>query len=211
MALRCRRTLHGWPALTKRAHLFISLIGSLLLLSPTAPTSAYGQNSGADSTTRPVKAGAQKTIPQGVLTKDIASTLIPGTVFFAGQVAPVQARNTGGAKLPDGLVLVGIVDTSGYSSSVQERYQAYLLLDTPVRFGGKQLEPGAYGCGVVNGEFLVLDLSAKLLFSVPVQRDADLKRPTPLQVIADSGAGSFRLYLGRNYVSFTPAGSSTGR
>ena len=134
---------------------------------------------------------------------------MPASVFFAGQVAPVQTRNTAGAKLPGGLVLVGMVDTSGYSSSVQERYQAYLLLDTPANFAGKPLRPGAYGCGMVNGEFVVLDLSNQQLFSVPAQRDAALKRPTPLQVVAGAGSDSYRLYLGRNYISFGPAGASS--
>lgn len=146
---------------------------------------------------------------QGVLNRDTASPLVPPTVFFAGKVASVQARNTGGARLPGGVMLAGLVDTSGYSSGIQDRYQAYLLLDTPVQFGGKRLEPGAYGCGMVGGQFVVLDLSAKTLFSVPAPHDAELKRPTPLQVLPDTAPGTYRLYLGRNYVAFTAAENST--
>ncbi len=138
----------------------------------------------------------------GPLTREAVSTLVPATVFFAGQVAPVQMRNTGGAHLPGGLVLAGLVDTSGYSTGVQERYQAYLLLDTPISLGGKRLEPGAYGCGFVNGQFLVLDLGAKELFHIAAEHDAALKRPTPLQVLADASAGKYRLYFGRNYIVF---------
>jgi hypothetical protein len=169
---------------------------------------------GAQMPAAPV-ASAPKTLPRGPLSREMASKLVPATVFFAGQVAPVQARNTGGAKLPDGLVLAGLVDTSGYSTGVQERYQAYLLLDTPAQFGGKLLQPGAYGCGIVSGQFLVLDLSAKQLFSVPAQHDAALARPTPLQVLPETAGGAYRLYLGRNYVSFgvwsAPAHADTAR
>lgn len=149
-------------------------------------------------------ASATAPMGEGVLHGDAASRLVPATVFFAGKVASVQARNTGGAKLHNGVVLAGIVDTSGYSSGIQDRYQAYLLLDTPAQFAGRHLEPGAYGCGMVGGQFAVLDLSAKTLFSVPAVHDAALPRPTPLQVLPDPSAGSYRLYLGRNYVVFGP-------
>ena len=152
---------------------------------------------------------AFKALAPGPLSHDAAAALFPGTVFFAGQVAPVQTRNVAGAKLPGGLVLAGVVDTSGYSSGVQERYQAYLLLDTPTLFGGRLLQPGAYGCGVVGSEFLVLDLSAKLLFSVAAQHDGELKRPVPLQVLAEAGA--YRLYLGRSFVSFAPGHADTAQ
>ena len=127
---------------------------------------------------------------------------MPATVFFAGQVAPVQTRNVGGAHMPGGFLLAGLVDTSGYSTGVQQRYQAYLLLDTPVTLGGKRLDPGAYGCGFVNGQFLVLNLGDNEIFHVAAEHDAALKRPTPLQVIADAQSGRYRLYLGRNYAAF---------
>ncbi len=156
-------------------------------------------------------AALPKTQAPGPLPREMAEKLMPATVFFASQVAPVQARNTAGAKLPGGLVLAGLVDTSGYSSGIQERYQAYLLLDTPARFGGKLLEPGAYGCGVVSGQFSVLDLGAKPLFSIPAQHDAALARPTPLQVQPDAATGAYRLYFGRNYVSFAPASGGAGQ
>ncbi len=150
-------------------------------------------------------AGAPAVLKPGALTHDAAAALVPATVFFAGKVASVQARNTAGAKLPGGLVLAGLVDSSGYSSGIQERYQAYLLLDTPAMFAGKTLQPGAYGCGVVGGRFLVMDLSARELWTVPATHDAAMTRPTPLQVRPGEG-GAFRLYFGRNYIAFAPFG-----
>ncbi len=156
-------------------------------------------------------ASAPRDLPVGPISREVASTLVPATVFFAGQVASVQLRNTGGARLPGGFVLAGLVDTSGYSSSVQERYQAYLLLDTPARFAGKLLQPGAYGCGMVGDQFLVLDLSSQLLFSVPSSRDAAIARPTPLQVLAGGSPGEYRLYFGRHYVPFAAAAANGTR
>ncbi len=171
---------------------------ALLLMSvfPISIVSAQTQTS--------AQAG-EKPLENGPIPHEAASRLMPQTVFFAGKTAPVQGRNTTGAKLPHGLVLSGLVDTSGYSSGVQERYQAYLLLDTPAVFAGKTLSPGAYGCAVVGSDFLVLDLGANELFHVPAQHDANLAHPTPLQVVSDTGKGSYRLYFGRNYVTFAAA------
>ncbi len=68
---------------------------------------------------------------------------------------------------------------------------------------GHLLPPGAYGVGFVAGKFGVMDIGGHDLFSVDATRDAELKRPTPLQVIADGSAGKFRLYQGRDYVVIT--------
>jgi hypothetical protein len=40
------------------------------------------------------------------------------------------------------------------------------------------------------------------VLTVASHEDAGLKRPMPLQVLADP-AGGFRLYVGRKYVSFS--------
>jgi hypothetical protein len=135
-----------------------------------------------------------------------AQKYVPATVFFRGQVATVQARNSGGIKLPDGmLVLSALVDTSGYSTAVQQKYQAYFITEVPVDINGQTLKPGAYGVGFIEGSrFVVMDVGAHDLFTVGGQRDAELKRPTPLQLLVDAAPGRYRLYINRNYVVLTP-------
>ena len=60
-----------------------------------------------------------------------------------------------------------------------------------------------YGVGFVEGgKFVVMDLAANDLFRAASQRDAEIKRPVPLQVLAGANAGSYRLYAGRDYVDF---------
>jgi hypothetical protein len=54
-------------------------------------------------------------------------------------------------------------------------------------------------------KFIVMDLGAHDLFTASGNRDTALKRPTPLQVLADSTPGHYRLYINRNYVVFAPA------
>lgn len=138
---------------------------------------------------------------------DVAN-LVPATVFFRGQVASVQARNAGGFKLPEGmLVLCALVDTSGYSTAVQQKYQAYFISEVTLNINGQVLKPGAYGVGFIEGsKFLVMDLGAHDLFTTDGKRDAELKRPMPLQFLADTAPNHYRLYINRNYVVVSPAG-----
>ena len=138
---------------------------------------------------------------------DISPKIFPEHVFFRGQIAPVQLRNTGGVHFADGLyVLAGLVDSSGYSTAIKEKYQAYLLNEATLEIAGQTLKPGAYGIGFINdGKFVVMDLGANDVLQVASQRDAEMKRPVPLQVVASATAGSYRLYTGRDYVEFRRA------
>lgn len=135
---------------------------------------------------------------------DISAKLFPERVYFRGQTAPVQLRNTGGVHFADDLyVLVGMVDSSGYSTAIKEKYQAYLLNEVTLEIAGQTLKPGAYGIGFLNGgKFVVMDLGANDVLQAASQHDAEMKRPIPLQVAASATAGSYRLYAGRDYVEF---------
>ena len=135
-----------------------------------------------------------------VLSAADAQKLVPQNYFYAGQTAPVQARNSAVAKSPGGkFVLAGMVDVSGYSSALAEKYQAFLITEGPLQVGGKPLGTGAYGIGTLaNGDFIVTDLGGTTLFSVPLHADADLKRPVPLTMTV--AGDSLRLYLGKKYV-----------
>ena len=135
---------------------------------------------------------------------DITPKIFPERVFFRGQAAPAQLRNTGGVHFADDFyVLAGLVDSSGYSTAIREKYQGYLLNEVTLEIGGQTLKPGAYGFGFLNGgKFVVMDLAANDLVQATSQRDAEMKRPVPLQVAASSTAGSYRLYAGRDYIEF---------
>ena len=146
---------------------------------------------------------AQSSAP-AVMDHAEAARLMPSTVFFAGKTAPVQERNTAGLLLADHrMVLTALVDTSGYSSGVQSKYQAYLLTESPLLIEGKRLPIGAYGCGFVAGRFLVLNLAGDVLFSVPAVHDTAIRRPDPLQLTTAPGGG-YRLYSGRDYATLRP-------
>jgi hypothetical protein len=129
--------------------------------------------------------------------------LLPATVYYCGQSAPVQIRNSGGVKFADGhYVLAGLVDTSGYSSGVAAKYQGYLIAEVPLKIGGKTLAAGAYGFGfVADNKFIVTDLGGGDVLTAHSATDEAMTRPRPLQVTLDA-AGGYRLYVGRSYVQF---------
>jgi hypothetical protein len=130
-----------------------------------------------------------------------AAKLLPDAVFFRGQSATVQTRNSAGIHFAnDRYVLTALVDNSGYSSGIQQKYQAYFITEVPLDFNGHKLEPGAYGIGVVKDHLIVMDIAANDLFTAPAAHDTELKRPTPLQLNADGD--HYRLYFGRDYVTF---------
>jgi hypothetical protein len=127
--------------------------------------------------------------------------LMPQSVFYRGQTASTQLRNSAGIKFADGyLVLASLVDTSGYSTGVAAKYQAYFITEVPIKVEGHSLAAGAYGIGFIDGDkFLVTDLGAHEVLTVTSATDAGLKRPMPLEIQSIT-KGGFRLYAGRKYV-----------
>jgi hypothetical protein len=180
--------------------IYRSCLPALLVLASisTAPSPIFAQTSPANSVS-----SAADTILHAV---DLDS-LVPSSVYFQGQSATVQKRNSGGVRFNGGAVMFATkVDTGGYSSSIQERYQAYLITEVPLVIGGNHLPPGAYGVGFINNNrFVVMDIGGHDLFTADSQRDEAFPRPTPLQVLSDHSSQSYRLYSGRAFVVFSRA------
>jgi len=139
-----------------------------------------------------------------VLTGAALTRVVPKSFYFAGQSAETQMRNTAAARIgTDRHVIVGLVDTSGYSTEISGKYEGFLITDSPVKIGDKTLETGAYGFGfAAGGQVRVFDLSSKEILSVATQNDNDMKRPRPLQMAVE--AKGVRFYKGKNYVLIAP-------
>ena len=132
-----------------------------------------------------------------------AQKLLPDAVYYAGKSANTQLRNSAGIHYSDNYyVLAVLVDTSGYSSAVQEKYQGYLLTEVPLDFAGHQLVPGAYGVGFVGDHFGVMDIGNHDILQAPAIRDDKMPRPLPLQIGDGASPGSYRLCFGRSCVDF---------
>ena len=139
-----------------------------------------------------------------VLTRTDTQKLLPSSVYYKGQTAPVQARNSGGVKFSDGhYMLATLVDNSGYASDVAAKYQGYFIAEVPLKIGGQDLPAGVYGFGFVGGDkFVITDVGGNDVLTANSANDEGMKRPVPLQVSANPGGG-YRLYSGRKYIAFS--------
>lgn len=141
-----------------------------------------------------------------VITGKTFEGAVPKDFYLEGNAIPVEKRNTVLLKTPSGArVLVGLIDTSGYSSQIQQKYIGMLIAEAPLAAcSGVDLPVGSYGFGLQKpasggqgtGEFLVYDQAGKQLGSCPAEADQRLKQPRPLQVTTGSDAAA-RLCLGR--------------
>src|SRR5215470_7409286 len=127
---------------------------------------------------------SQNAPQKGVLKPAELKTLIPPNYFFAGKTPTVQLRNSAGVRLPnDKLVLVALVDTGGYSTAIQEKYQGLFITESPVKIEDSELKPGAYGFGFTQGKFLIMDVGANDLLAVSSHHDDNLQRAVPLKIL----------------------------
>jgi hypothetical protein len=138
--------------------------------------------------------------PAGIVPSAELQKLVPAAYFYRGQSASVQIRNSGAIRTKNQrYVVAALVDTSGYSTDVAEKYQGLFITEVKVKIEGTELAPGEYGFGFVGDKFVVTDVGANDVFSVSSKTDANLKRPVPLKISEEGG--EYRLYHGKKYVT----------
>lgn len=182
----------------RRFGLYAGAVLGTLLTAGAVPLAAFPVQTAATTTHSP----APSAQPPGVaLSPEQLAALLPPSVYFSGQTAPLQLRNAGGIRFSNGSLLwIALVDSSGYSSTVQQRYQFYLVTEGPVRVGDVLLQAGAYGGGFVGDRFVLMDLGDHTVGEGPTQADPQLPRPRPLQFLA-ARPDAVKLYLGRRWVA----------
>ena len=135
----------------------------------------------------------------GILTPAELKKVVPSAYFFRGQSASVQLRNAVGFRdSSDRYVLAALVDTSGYSTDIQEKYQGLFITEVKLKVGDAFLAPGAYGFGFKDNKFMILDVSSSEILNVPFKTDDSVAHPVPLKLTADGA--SYRLYAGKKWV-----------
>ncbi|HEY1676383.1 MAG TPA: hypothetical protein VGG04_01635 [Candidatus Sulfotelmatobacter sp.] len=135
-----------------------------------------------------------------VLTSEELKKAVPSDFFYRGQKAPVQLRNAVGFQLADGkMMLAALVDASGYSTAIQQKYQGLLITETKLNIGGSTLAPGEYGFGfAADDKFIVMDVSNSDVLSARYQTDKAMQRAVPLKLMED-GDG-YKLYAGKKWI-----------
>jgi hypothetical protein len=150
-----------------------------------------------------LSAGLAQKAAQHLLSADELKKVVPAEYYFAGQKAPTQLRNATGFQTADGkITFAALVDASGYSTAVQQKYQGMLVTESKLDIGGSELAPGQYGFGFAADKFVVMNVANEDALSIPSQTDASLKRAVPLKLVED-GSG-FKLYAGKKWVALKP-------
>jgi hypothetical protein len=139
-------------------------------------------------------------VSRHILNADELKKAVPTEYFYRGQKAPVQLRNAVGFQLADGkMMLASLVDASGYSTAIQQKYQGLLITETKLNLGGSTLPPGQYGFGfAADGKFNVMDVANSDVLSASYQTDQALPRPVPLKLVEDGDA--YKLYAGKKWI-----------
>jgi len=126
--------------------------------------------------------------------------------YLEGNSIPTQKRNTVVVKGADGKRLVfSLLDTTGYSSEIQQKYVGMLIFERPVSLGTAKVAAGAYGFGLKKpqppegpGTLFVYDVGGARVAETQTSHDAEITRPVPLSVATKDGKS--RLYVGRHWV-----------
>src|SRR5260370_27420225 len=72
-----------------------------------------------------------------LLSADELKKAVPAEFFYRGQKASVQLRNAVGFQLADGkMALAALVDASGYSTAIQQKYQGMFITEARLNIGG---------------------------------------------------------------------------
>jgi len=140
---------------------------------------------------------------QHLLSADELKNAVPAEFFFRGKKAPTQLRNATGFQTADGkLTFAALVDASGYSTAIQEKYQGMLITESKLNIGGSELAPGAYGFGFTANKVIVMNVANEDVLSSSYKTDTSLKRAVPLKLVEDGGA--YKLYAGKKWVALKP-------
>lgn len=140
-----------------------------------------------------------------VVTGKAFESAVPKDFYLEGNAIPVEKRNTVLLNTPSGArVLAGLIDTTGYSSQIQQKYIGMLIVEAPITACSIDLPVGSYGFGLEkpapqsqgSANFLVYDQAGKQLGSCTAEEDKGLKQPRPLQVTKGSDTTA-TLWLGR--------------
>ena len=139
--------------------------------------------------------------------KEFDGAIVPN-FYIEGNAIPVQKRNAVMVKCPAGKRMIfGLLDTSGYSMDVQQKYLGFVTIERKVSLGGAEVPVGAFGLGLQKpaapseapAKVLIYDVAGQKVAEGLAQYDAKLAQPVPLQVVIEKGQAP-RLYLGRYFV-----------
>lgn len=172
-----------------------SAITALLLLYPLIWTMGIRQ-AGAVS--------EEAESPFEVVGGQAFSAAVPRDFYLEGNAIPTEKRNAALIRTAAGhRILFALLDTSGYSSQVQQKYIGMLITESRICVGRLELQVGSYGFGLdvglsppnTDGRIRFYNQAGEKVAEGPAKRDSHVRPLKPLQVVLSEGQP--RLYLGR--------------
>lgn len=152
------------------------------------------------------------TVAQGVFkveTGQAFNKILPKDFVLEANAIPTQKRNSALVITPSGSrLVVGLLDTSGYSSQVQEKYLGMLITEGSVDVCDSSVAIGSYGFGLAKppgasegqaSKFILYNQDGQKVTECSAAWDVKIEHPRPLQVVVEGGSTA-RLYLGRNWI-----------
>ena len=136
--------------------------------------------------------------------KEFDGAIVPN-FYLEGNAIPVQKRNAAMLKCACGKRIVfALLDTSGYSIDVQQKYHGMVTTEKGITLGGAAVPVGAFGLGLQKPEapseapakVFFYDVAGQKVAEGTAQYDAKLAQPVPLQVVVEKDKAP-RLLLGR--------------
>lgn len=125
--------------------------------------------------------------------------------YLEGNAIPAEKRNAALLKTPAGArVLLAMIDTTGYSSQIQQKYEGLIISEGSFTVCGLKVGVGSFAFGhtkpaATSNEDMKLalyDQAGGKLGECAGKKDAAMAQPKPLQVVAAKGQAA-KLYLGR--------------
>jgi hypothetical protein len=140
-----------------------------------------------------------------VVTGKAFDSALPKDFYLEGNAIPTQKRNAALVKTPAGArVLWALIDTTGYSSQIQQKYEGMIISEGPLTVCGIKVGVGSFGFGHTKPpatsnedmKFFVYDQAGGKVGECAAKKDAGMAQPKPLQVVVGPGQPA-KLYLGR--------------
>jgi hypothetical protein len=140
-----------------------------------------------------------------LVTGDAFNRAVPADFYLEGNRIPVDKRNAVLLKNDKGArVVLGIIDTTGYSSQIKQKYTGMLITETKIEVCGNALGVGSYGFGLerpaptsnADAPFKIYNQAGEKVGECATKKDDSVKQPRPLAVTTAKG-GPAKLYLGK--------------
>ncbi len=137
---------------------------------------------------------------------------VPKDFYLEGNAIPTEKRNAVLVRTPArARLLLALIDTTGYSSQIRQKYVGMIIAEGKVSVCGQALGVGSYGFGLDRPRdpseggamFFAYNQAGEKLIECAAQRDSKIKNPRPLQVVSEKGEAA-RFYLGRYWLELGP-------